>query len=61
MERINAHTTGTGGGGPCPVRLTEEEWAVAQRFHPQQVVGLPGYQSDDPVRTGNLGVFLSVD
>ena len=61
MAKINAHARGTGGGAPCPIRLSEEEWAVARCFHQQQVVGLPGYQSDDPVRTGKLGLFLSGD
>ena len=59
MAQISAQATGTGGGPPCSVRLTEEEWAVARCFHSQQVVGLPGFESDAPVRTGNFWVFLS--
>ena len=61
MAKINAHAMGTGGGGPCPIRLSEEEWAVGRCFHPQQVVGLRGFQSDVPVRTGKFWVFLSGD
>ena len=61
VAKINAHTTGTGGGPACTIRLSEEEWAVARCFQPEQVVGLRGYQSDVPVRTGKFVVFLSGD
>ena len=61
LATLHAHTRGTGGGGPCPVRMSEEEWAVAQCFHPQQVVGLPGFDNDPLMRTGNFLEFLSGD
>ena len=61
VAKLTAHRRGTGGGGPCPIRLTEEEWAVARCFEPEQVVGLPGYQSDVPVRPGKVFVFLFGD
>ena len=61
VAKINDHARVTGGGGPCPIRLSEEEWAVARCFQPEQVVGLRGYQTGVPVRPGKFLVFLSGD
>ena len=54
MAKQAAHARGTGGGPPCSIRWTEEESAVARCFHSQQVVGLPGFDSENPVRTGKF-------
>ena len=60
LAKIGAHARGTGGGPPCPVRLTEVERAVAQTFNRQQVEGLPGFDSSvEDERTGNFCFFQS--
>ena len=59
MAKQAAHARGTGGEPPCSIRWTEEELAVARCFHSQQVVGLPGFESDDPVRTDKF-FFISI-
>ena len=53
MATIAKHARGTGGGPPCPIRLSEEEEIIARCLRREQVEGLEGHDSSDPpMRTG---------
>ena len=56
---IRKHTSGTGGGPPCKIRLNPDEEVIAQSLALEQVEGVPGYDSTvGDLGTGKFFVFI---